>query len=277
MQKQVEALQKGTGTNLKEVALPKIPGSEGVEMKAPVPDLYMMQSEVGSLIREQSRILEEAKALLANHETTSPDDLARRLDDLRQANQSLRERASELQDRINTSKSLTKSPVELPRDQLLSSDQIEKEIAEAKQRLGEIENGRFRSMSEDAAFAEQLEGSFRSEIDSIYGKRGLLGFRKIEGVNTQEWKEMARLPASKVLEYYKDPSQAGSWTDLPRDTISKLADSEKHKALITQLNRLKKQAADITENRVDFKPFDNGESVESFIKRLGAFLMRQGK
>ena len=148
-------------------------------------------------------------------------------------------------------------------------EQIHNEIAEAKQRLGQlesnkVENGGFRSMVGDTSLARETEAAFRSEIDSIYGKSGFLGMGKMEGINTKEWGEMARLPATKVVEYYTgDSTKSGL---LPKD-IEKLTKFKNHGALMNQAVGLMEQSSGA------IKPFEN-ENMEQFLKRLGGYVLR---
>jgi len=159
-----------------------------------------------------------------------------------------------------------------------ANQEIHQEIEEAKQRLAQLESeskptnpalertlaSDSKHFISDAKFNQEVEQAFNSEIDGIYGKSGLLGFGKTSGINSKEWQEMAKLPASRVVEYYTgDSAKSG----LPNDIIEKLSKSKNHEALMRQTAGLIEQANGAV------KPFEN-ENVEQFIKRLGGFVMR---
>lgn len=167
--------------------------------------------------------------------------------------------------------------------------EIEREIEAAKARLAELEgeeekpkvepaptaqfvnpekaaslrNG-LRSMMSDANHQNGVEAAFREEINSIYGSSGFLGMGKMAGIDSPEWKEMARLPAHQVVAYYTgDSTQSG----LPPEILEKLTKSKKHGALMSQVTGLMEQAGGAV------KAFDN-EDMEKFIKRLGAYVLK---
>jgi len=139
------------------------------------------------------------------------------------------------------------------------------EIEEAKKRLEVLEGGRgMRSMMGDISAEQGVEKAFRDEINSIYEQSGFLGLGKVPGINTKEWGEMARLPASKVVEYYTgDSAKSG----LPNEILEKLTKSKNHNALMRQTAGLMEQANGAV------KPFEN-ENMEQFIKRLGGYVLR---
>jgi|GEM_PF-4124143 len=165
---------------------------------------------------------------------------------------------------------------------VVGKQKLENELVEAKNRLRVLEGGRkqkliqkpireIRSLSSDteaitsgAEFEAQVEEAFREEVDDIYGKSGILGIGKVAGVDTKEWKEMARLPAKEVVEYYTDDSDKSK---LPTEIINSLSKSEKHSTLMRQIGELMKR----TDGTV--KPYEN-ENMEQFIKRLGGFMMK---
>lgn len=155
-------------------------------------------------------------------------------------------------------------------------NQLEQEIEAAKQRLSELEGGKNageatqnvrnpsleRSLPSDAALSQEVERAFRAEIDSVYGKKGI--FSRVEGVNTKEWGQMARLPASKVVEYYTgDSAKSG----LPLEVTKSLDKVNNHSVLMNQVAWLMDQSKGAV------KPFDN-ENMEQFIKRLGGYVYK---
>lgn len=154
-----------------------------------------------------------------------------------------------------------------------NQEQLINEIAEAKKRLGVLEEEKsgLRTMAGDTSMIQEIEKAFNTEIDNIYGHKGWLGMGKIDGVSTKEWGFMKGLPAGKVLEYFRDPESSS----LPKNVLQELGTSEKHRGLVEQVTNLMDEA--YQKAQVDFKPFDNGEKMEAFIKRLGAFLMKQSK
>ncbi len=152
------------------------------------------------------------------------------------------------------------------------------EVIRAKRELGILEDGRerLRTMSSDtsvvaktAEINEAVNQVFNNEIDNIYGESHLLGLQKIAGVATKEWKTISGLPARRVLEYFKSPETS----DLPQTILQELQTSEKHRKLVEWVADLVEEAH--KHSNADFKPYDNGENMESYIKRIGGFLMRQ--
>jgi hypothetical protein len=153
--------------------------------------------------------------------------------------------------------------------------QIHNEIADAKQRLAELEGkvknpnlerslaADSKAYMSDVEFNKSIEGAFKSGIDSIYGSKGVMGFGRTVGVNSKEWGEMARLPANKVVEYYTgDSTKSG----LSAAIVDKLAKSKNHNTLMRQAIGLMGQTGGTV------KPFEN-ENMEQFIKRLGGYIM----
>ncbi len=122
-----------------------------------------------------------------------------------------------------------------------------------------------------AEFESQLQEGFKSSIDVVYGKKGVFGLRKIAGVDTPEWKQIANLPADKVLQYYESPKNP----NLEKNLVDILSKSTKHRSLIEGINKLKTEILSNSDNHVDLRPYSNGETIEKFIKRLGAFRMKQ--
>jgi hypothetical protein len=150
----------------------------------------------------------------------------------------------------------------------VSAEQIQGEIEAAKKRLEVLEGGKsgdgLRTMAGDASTQQIVETAFRNEIDSVYGKSGFLGIGKTAGIDTGEWEEMARLPASKVVEYYTgDSAKSG----LSADIIERLSKSNSHNALIKQTINL------IERSNGAIKPL-GGENMEQFFKRLGGYVLR---
>ncbi len=122
-----------------------------------------------------------------------------------------------------------------------------------------------------AEFESQLQEGFKQSIDVVYGKRGSFGLRKIAGVDTPEWKQVANLPADKVLQYYESPKNP----NLEKNLVDILSKSTKHRNLIEGINKLKTEILSNSDSHVDLRPYSNGETMEKFIKRLGAFRMKQ--
>ena len=143
--------------------------------------------------------------------------------------------------------------------------QLEKEVVEAKQRLATLEGKKtVRTMVGDVSIAQEVETAFRSEVNSIYGKKSLLGLGKTEGVDSKEWIEMAGLPAAKVVEYCTgDSAKSG----LPEEMVKTLSKSKIHQAFLKQMIGL------MEESDGAVKPFQN-ENVEQFIKRIGGYLLK---
>jgi hypothetical protein len=167
---------------------------------------------------------------------------------------------------------------EIEKIKTVSSDVATKEVAALDQSLGIPENGQggLRTMSSDTsavARAAEINGAvnqvFNNEINNIYGESHLLGLQKIAGVATKEWKTISGLPARRVLEYFKSPETS----DLPQTILQELQTSEKHRKLVEWVADLVEEAH--KHSNADFKPYDNGENMESYIKRIGGFLMRQ--
>jgi hypothetical protein len=182
-------------------------------------------------------------------------------------------------------------------------NQMHKEIEAAKERLAELENNKLendktenkkpedkkpenektedknivpkipglqRTLISDSKnyfseiqFNQQVETAFRSEVDSIYGKKGLLGIGKVNGLDTKEWKEMARLPANKVVEYYTSDSNKPELAQV----AEKLSKSKEHNVLMGQVVGLMEKSSGV------IRPFEN-ENMEQFIKRLGGHTLR---
>ena len=118
-----------------------------------------------------------------------------------------------------------------------------------------------KSLSQDVDMV-QVEGALREEINNIYGSTGF--FKKVYGVDSEEWKLMRNLNANKALDYYTgDSTNAG----LTSEVITELAKSEKHKKLIDQVLGL------MQKTNGTLKPYEN-DTVEQFLRRLGAFVMR---
>ena len=122
-----------------------------------------------------------------------------------------------------------------------------------------------RSMAGDASFNQSLEAAFNNEIDQIYGKKGLMGLRYTPGAESKEWMYISKLPAKAIFEYFTgDSSKSG----LPAEITGELAKTESHYNLMKQLVGL------INETQGVVKP-DDSENVESFVRRLGAFVMKE--
>jgi hypothetical protein len=156
--------------------------------------------------------------------------------------------------------------------------QATEEVVAAKRKLGILEDGRerLRTMSSDtsavaknAEINQAVDLAFKNEINDIYGESSLLGLKKVAGIDTKEWKTIAGLPARRVLEYFKSPETS----DLPQTILAELQTSEKHRRLVEHIAELVEEAH--KHSNADFKPYDNGENVSDYIKRIGGFLMRE--
>jgi hypothetical protein len=160
----------------------------------------------------------------------------------------------------------------------IDENQIHEEIVQAKERIAQLESEKIvpkspsleRTLASDSKnyvsdikFKQEVETAFKNEIDSIYGKKGLLGMGKMSGINSKEWGEMARLPASKVIEYYTSDS---SNPDLAA-VAERLSKSKEHGILMKQVVGLMEKSSGAV------KPFE-GENMEQFIKRLGGYILR---
>ena len=163
-------------------------------------------------------------------------------------------------------------------------EQIENDIAGYKRQIQDLEVGKsreigkegMRSMMSDISAGQEVELAFRNDINNIYGLKGF--FSKTPGVETKDWKFMKGLEANKVLKYFRDPENPDLQRDLPAKVLSELGTSTRHRNLMDHISFLNQKASQkITENggTDDFKPYENGENIEAFIKRLGTFLMRQ--
>lgn len=149
-------------------------------------------------------------------------------------------------------------------------EQMQKAAIEKAEGASVKENGikstdQLRTFKGDADFVNQVEGSFKRAINSIYGKKGFMGIGGREGVDTVEWKEISKLPAKEVLGYYKDPEHS----NLHPKIFESLSKSVKHRNLVEKV-------VDLVENKTqgDIRPFENNETMEAFIKRLGGYIMR---
>lgn len=169
----------------------------------------------------------------------------------------------------------TEPPPEVSKSQV-NEEQVHQEIEEAKQRLSELESQKtsqipaeelrpMRSLASEAEFAKALDTNFKAEINNVYGHKRLLGFLgRVDGVKTTEWNFMKSLPADKVIEYYRNPDTR----NLSENILKELKTSVQHRNLVFHVTQL------MEKTEIDFEP-RIGENMESFIKRLGGFLMRK--
>jgi len=164
--------------------------------------------------------------------------------------------------------------------------ELGQEIEEAKRRLAELEGGSEdqkvvsidsrkpileRTLSSDINSAmnttkllETTNQTFEGGIDSIFGKQGFMGFGKVEGVNTPEWKEFSGISANDLLKYTKGEAERSS---LP-PKILKILESSKTQRFITEMKHLQSEARGIV-------PEDEKESVGKFMYRLVEFNTKQ--
>jgi hypothetical protein len=162
------------------------------------------------------------------------------------------------------------------KEQQQMHSEIVEEIDKAKERLVQLEKENAtkdnkdkiirnpnleRSFASDSELTQRIDEAFRSGVNDIYGKSGFLGLGKVEGINTREWKEMARLSASKVVEYYTGDSTKSGLAD-------EITKSKKHNALMSQMAELMGQ----TNGAI--KANDPKENMEQFIKRLASYISK---
>ncbi len=146
---------------------------------------------------------------------------------------------------------------------------IENEIAEARQRLEILEGGRgrggIRTMMGDVSAGQNTETAVANGINNIYGKSGFLGFGKVAGINSEDWVKMAGLLSKKVVEYYTgDSAKSG----LAADVVEELSKSGRHNAFLKQMAGLMEQ----TKGAV--KPFENNENMGQFMRRLVGYSLK---
>jgi hypothetical protein len=123
-----------------------------------------------------------------------------------------------------------------------------------------------RAFYSDSVFTQRVEEAFRADVDEFYGKSRPLGFGHTPGIDTKEWGEMARLPANRVIEYYTgNPAKSG----LPQEIIIRLSSEKKHAAFLQHMTWL------IEQSQGAVKPYENNETIEQFVKRLGGYLMKR--
>ena len=148
--------------------------------------------------------------------------------------------------------------------------QLENEITDAKQRLQTLEVKRpemrpvARSMISDVLAHRDVEGAFRREIDSIYGKNGFLGLGKVSGQKNPEWLFISELPANKALAYYTGDSERSGLAPYIMERLSK---SKAHEVLVKQILGLMEKSNGMV------KPYEN-ERIGAFFRRLGDYVMR---
>lgn len=123
--------------------------------------------------------------------------------------------------------------------------------------------------------AEEAQRHLENDINSIYGKEGILGIGKEKGVNTVEWKEIRNQKAKEFCNFYENRENC----KLPKDIIESLNVSQKHRNLKGYIDFLKKEAKEATfgsesaPEGADVVPLDReDETVEKYLKRLGAFV-----
>lgn len=148
--------------------------------------------------------------------------------------------------------------------------QVENEILTAKGRLNVLEKDKenvegLRTMAGDISGGQEVEKAFRMAVNSIYGKKGLLGMGRIEGVNTKDWEFMAKLPATKVVEYYMHDSTKSGFSP---DVVGVLSKSKTHNALMKEMVDLMGKEA-----KGAVRPLEN-ENMENFLKRLGGYVLK---
>ena len=110
-----------------------------------------------------------------------------------------------------------------------------------------------------------IETAFQREIDTIYGKKGILGLGATSGLESKDWIFVRKLPAAAVLQYFTGDSGQPAF---PHEVADELARTESHHTLIKQIIGL------MNETKGEVKPYPQ-ESLDEFFKRLGAFVMKQ--
>lgn len=157
----------------------------------------------------------------------------------------------------------------------VSSTELENQVAEVKKMPGnnveaQIEKPdtlpKERSMMGDFLEDHKIREAFENDVNQIYSKSKMLGLVKEKGLNTEEWKFISKLPAKRVIDF---GTQDSALSDLSPEVKIQLADSPLHRKMIDHLNKLVKAAGGAV------KPFEN-ENMETFIKRLGGYIMKKG-
>ncbi len=150
--------------------------------------------------------------------------------------------------------------------------------------IDDYRNGGIRSMQSDSkklvagiVSNEKIEEHLKIDVNNIYGKKGILGIGKVDGVNTPEWKEISEQNAAKVIGFYAKPENS----DLPKKIIEKLSVSQQHRNLVEYVDLLRGEARSAAAGFVgmvgsDVAPYNN-ESVVEYLRRLGKFIMEHPK
>lgn len=124
---------------------------------------------------------------------------------------------------------------------------------------------------------EKIEEHLRADVNNIYGKKGIFGIGKVEGINTPEWKEISEQNAAKVLGFYAKPENS----DLPKKIIEKLTVSREDRDLVEYIDGLRNEAKSAASGFLgmagsDVSPYNN-ETVGEYLRRLGKFIMEHPK
>jgi hypothetical protein len=155
-------------------------------------------------------------------------------------------------------------------------EQIRRDIAIAEGRLAELEekearNPGLRSLADDSKNIQDLQNTnrfshaiveaFEKTIDRIYGKKGVIGWGKVNGIKTKEWLEMDRFTAKEPVQYIKGESERGKLSQ----KFLKIAESPKNQKFIKELGDLMNQTEWKVEPREREKPSE-------FVMRLVEFI-----
>ena len=124
---------------------------------------------------------------------------------------------------------------------------------------------------------DQIEKHLNTDIDAIYGKKGILGFGRVYGVRTKDWNEISGQNAAKVIDFYNNPENS----ELPKKVIESLAVSQKHRNLVEYIDSLRGEARGAVSgfvgiNGTDVVPYEK-ETVADYLRRLGKFIMEHPK
>lgn len=124
---------------------------------------------------------------------------------------------------------------------------------------------------------EKIEEHLRADINNIYGKKGIFGIGKVEGINTPGWKEISEQNAAKFLGFYEKPENS----DLPKKIIENLTVSREDRDLVEYIDGLRNEAKSAAGGFLgvagsDVAPYNN-ETVGEYLRRLGKFIMEHPK
>lgn len=124
---------------------------------------------------------------------------------------------------------------------------------------------------------DKVDQHLKADINNIYGKKGILGIGKVEGINTNEWKQISEQNAAKIMAFYANPENS----DLPKKIIEKLSVSQEDRNLVEYIDFLRNEARSAASGFLgmagsDVAPYNN-ETVGEYLRRLGKFIMEHPK